>query len=83
MDLGLLAATIAKAVSNFNDADEDEKRLEEDYGRVADSSVAIVICSSSSRSARSPSRPRRHCAAVPGARPHRRGAEDRSSAASG
>jgi hypothetical protein len=43
IDIALQAATIAKAVSNFDDADEDEKRLEEDYGRVADSSIAIVI----------------------------------------
>lgn len=43
IDIGLQAATIAKAVSNFDDADEDEKRLEADYGRVADSSIAIVI----------------------------------------
>lgn len=43
IDIALQAATIAKAVSNFDDADEDEKRLEADYGRVADSSIAIVI----------------------------------------
>ena len=43
VDIALQAATIAKAVSNFDDADEDEKRLEADYGRVADSSIAIVI----------------------------------------
>ena len=43
IDVALQAATIAKAVSNFDDADEDEKRLEADYGRVADSSIAIVI----------------------------------------
>jgi hypothetical protein len=43
IDLALQAATIAKAVSNFDDADEDEKRLEADYGRVADSSIAIAI----------------------------------------
>jgi hypothetical protein len=43
VDVALQVATIAKAVSNFDDADEDEKRLEGDYGRVADSSIAIVI----------------------------------------
>jgi len=32
VDIALQAATIAKAVSNFDDADEDEKRLEADYG---------------------------------------------------
>jgi hypothetical protein len=43
IDIALQAATIAKAVSNLDDADEDEKRPEADYGRVADSSIAIVI----------------------------------------
>jgi hypothetical protein len=42
-DGALQIATIAKSASNFDDVDADEKRLETDYGRVADSSVALAV----------------------------------------
>lgn len=43
VDAALQVATIAKSASNLDDADEDEKRLETDYGRVADSSIALAV----------------------------------------
>jgi hypothetical protein len=43
VDASLQIATIIKSASNLDDADEDEKRLETDYGRVADSSIALAV----------------------------------------
>lgn len=43
VDASLQIATIAKSASNLGRADENEERLETDYGRVADSSIALAV----------------------------------------
>ena len=42
-DAALQLGTIVKSVINLNSAEEDEKRLETDYGRIADSSIALAV----------------------------------------
>ena len=42
-DAALQLSTIIKSVINLNSAKEDEKRLETDYGRIADSSIALAV----------------------------------------
>ena len=42
-DAALQIATIAKSASNLDDPGENEKRLETDYGRIADSSISLAV----------------------------------------
>jgi hypothetical protein len=43
IDASLQIATIIKSASNLDDTKEDEKRLETDYGRIADSSISLAV----------------------------------------